>query len=542
MRDDARRLAPPGSVTLREPPEGEIRGALGTIRPDDVAPRRSLGRRLLTLLAIMGPGLVVMIGDNDAGGVTTYAQAGQAYGTSLLWTLLLLIPVLVVAQEMVARLGAVTGVGHARLIRERFGRFWAAFSVVDLFVLNALTLMTEFIGIDLGLRYFGVSDYLSVPLAAVGMVAVAASGSFRRWERSMLVLIVLSLLMYPLAALSRPRLGPVLHGLFVPSVAGGWTGSAVLFVIAIVGTTVAPWQLFFQQSNVIDKRITTRWLRYEVAETVIGGFLTNIGAAALVVAAAFAFAGTRLAGQQSSGLGLAEGFAHTLGHAAGALFAIILIDAALIGGSAVTLSSAYAFADLFGIRHSLHRRVREAKGFYVTYAAMVAVSAGVVLVPHAPLGLINLGVQVLAGTLLPSAIVFLLLLANDPAVLGPYVNTPRQNVVASVIVAVLVLLSLILTVTSLLPSLPIGPVCAVLAALTAGGLAVVGIGARRQPERLVVREALRALDRTSWRMPPIKTLPPLVWSPTRKLAMFALRAYLVLAAVAMVVKVIELAH
>src|SRR6202158_2827622 len=131
----------------------------------------------------MGPGLVVMIGDNDAGGVATYAQAGQNYGTSLLWTLLLLIPVLIVNQEMCLRLGAVTGVGHARLILERFGKFWGAFSVGDLFILNFLTIVTEFIGVDLALGYFGVSKYISVPLAALTLVVVTATGSFRRWER-----------------------------------------------------------------------------------------------------------------------------------------------------------------------------------------------------------------------------------------------------------------------------------------------------------------------------------------------------------------------
>src|SRR5271169_4814201 len=168
---------------------GDIQGAFGTIRQHDVGARRSVAARLLTLLAIMGPGLIVMVGDNDAGGVATYAQAGQNYGLTLLWTLPLRIPVLVVNQEMVVRLGAVTGVGHARLINERFGRFWGAFSVGDLFILNFLTIATEFIGVSLALDYFGVSEYVSVPIAAVTLVAMTATGSFRRWERFMFVFI-----------------------------------------------------------------------------------------------------------------------------------------------------------------------------------------------------------------------------------------------------------------------------------------------------------------------------------------------------------------
>src|ERR1700716_745215 len=160
---------------------GDIEGALGRINVNDPDRPRTMKTRLATLLAIIGPGLIVMVGDNDAGGVSTYAQAGQNYGYSLLWVLLLLLPVLVVNQEMVARLVAVTGVGHARLINERFGRFWGWFSVGDLFLLNFLTIVTEFIGVSLALSYFGVSKYVAVPLAALALVGITASGSFRAW-------------------------------------------------------------------------------------------------------------------------------------------------------------------------------------------------------------------------------------------------------------------------------------------------------------------------------------------------------------------------
>ncbi len=161
-----------------------------------------------------------MVGDNDAGGVATYSQAGQNYGTSLLWVLLLLIPVLIVNQEMVVRLGAVTGVGHARLINERFGRFWGWFSVGDLFLLNFLTIVTEFIGVSLALGYFGVSQYIAVPIAAVALVAITATGSFRFWERSMFVFVFANLLVVPLFFMSHPSLRPIAHDFFVPGIAG----------------------------------------------------------------------------------------------------------------------------------------------------------------------------------------------------------------------------------------------------------------------------------------------------------------------------------
>src|ERR1700729_4311026 len=156
---------------------GDIRGALGTIAVDDIAARRNASAKLKTLLAIVGPGLIVMVGDNDAGGFATYGQAGQNYGTHLLWTLLLLLPVLCVNQEMVLRLGAVTGVGHARLILERFGRFWGAFSVIDLFILNALTIITEFIGVTFAVGYLGLPKVPSVILAGVVVIVAASTGS-----------------------------------------------------------------------------------------------------------------------------------------------------------------------------------------------------------------------------------------------------------------------------------------------------------------------------------------------------------------------------
>src|SRR5579872_7521918 len=225
---------------------GHIHGALGTIRDGDIAPRHGWWARLRTLLAILGPGLIVMVGDNDAGAFGTYTQAGQNYGTGLLWTLLLLIPVLYVNQEMVLRLGAVTGVGHARLILERFGKFWGAFSVIDLFLLNALTIVTEFIGISLALDYLGLNKELGVIAAAVVVMVAAGTGDFRRFERFSLLLVFGSLLLIPVFLWVHPPLDDLAHGLFVPGLPqGGELSDVMLLIIAIVGTTVAPWQLFF---------------------------------------------------------------------------------------------------------------------------------------------------------------------------------------------------------------------------------------------------------------------------------------------------------
>ena len=536
-------LAPRPSAVLDEAHLGDIEGALGRIRVDDDTSRRGLKRRLVTFLAIMGPGLIVMVGDNDAGGVSTYAQAGQNYGYSLLWVLLLLIPVLIVNQEMVVRLGAVTGVGHARLINERFGRFWGWFSVGDLFLLNFLTIVTEFIGVSLALRYFGISPYISVPLTAVLLVAVTASGSFRRWERAIFLFIATSLVLYPLALASHPYWGQIGYHLVVPSIPGGTSSTAVLLIIAIVGTTVAPWQLFFQQSNVIDKRITPRFIGYERADTTVGAFVVVIGAIAIMVVAVFAVRGTNLAGHFTDALGVARALEH---HAYwfGALFAIVLLDASIIGASAVTLSTSYAFGDVFGLKHSLNRSFRDAKQFYLSYTVLVVVAGGIVLIPHAPLGLITTSVQALAGVLLPSASVFLLLLCNDQEVLGPWVNPRWLNILASVIIGVLLTLSGTLVVSTVFPSLNVADVAGVLAIalIVAGG--AVGLwlerGQRSGRRSRPVPVQMSQQERTNWRMPPLALLQPVQWSPETKLAVLLLRGYLVVSVILLAVKAIQL--
>jgi NRAMP (natural resistance-associated macrophage protein)-like metal ion transporter len=528
------------TAVLDEAHLGDIQGAFGTIRQHDLDSRRSWRARLLTLLAIMGPGLIVMVGDNDAGGVSTYSQAGQNFGLTLLWTLPLLIPVLVVNQEMVVRLGAVTGVGHARLINERFGRFWGAFSVGDLFILNFLTIATEFIGVSLALHYFGISQYLSVPIAALALIAMTATGSFRRWERFMFVFIIVNFLVVPLAFLSHPAAGPFFKGFVTPGVQGGFSSTSVLLIIAIVGTTVAPWQLFFQQSNIVDKRITPRWINYERADTVIGSLITVFAASLLMAVVASAFSGTALSGHFTDAGGVATGLQHYVGRAAGALFAIILLNASIIGAASVTLATSYAFGDVFGAHHSLHRSWRDAKFFYGAFSGMVVLAAALIIIPGAPLGVITTSVQALAGVLLPSATVFLLLLCNDKEVLGPWVNRPWLNVLATAIVSILLVLSLILMVTTLFSHIDVNKVVLALGAALAVSWAIGGVvyarSLRRKPPAPVTPMAKRA----TWRMPALNLLQRPTWSRGRLLAMYLLRGYLVVAVLMLLVKAIEL--
>jgi NRAMP (natural resistance-associated macrophage protein)-like metal ion transporter len=537
------------SAVLDDAHVGDIRGALGTIAVGDYAARNGLSAKLKTLLAIVGPGLIVMVGDNDAGAFSTYGQAGQNYGTRLLWTLLLLIPVLYVNQEMVLRLGAVTGVGHARLILARFGKFWGAFSVIDLFILNALTIITEFIGITLAAGYLGVPKAVAVGAAAAIIIASAFTGSFRRFERIAMTFCAGSLLLIPLYFMTHPSAASMEHGFLVPGLPGGsgQMATVMLLVIGIVGTTVAPWQLFFQQSYVIDKRITPRFMKYEKADLWIGIAVVVLGAAALMGATAAAFGGTRAAGNFTDSAGLAHGVALYAGHLAGVIFAVALLDAAVIGAFAVSLSSAYAIGDVLGLNHSLHRGLGQAKGFYAVYAALIGGAATIVLIPGSPLGLITEGVQVLAGVLLPSATVFLLLLCNDREVLGPWANGRRTNAFTSAVIAVLITLSVVLTASVLFPAITTGQMVTIFAAC--GAVSVVacawmlirrraaGSAAGTGPAGPTADAALR----DSWRMPPLAELGTPVVSRARKLGLAALRGYLAVAMVMVVLKVVLMA-
>ena len=516
---------------------GDIRGALGTISLGDTAERTTWRQRAATLLAILGPGLIVMVGDNDAGAFATYGQAGQNYGTSLLWTLLLLVPVLYVNQEMVLRLGAVTGVGHGRLILERFGRFWGAFSVIDLFVLNALTIVTEFIGISLALDYLGVSRLAGVATAAVLTIAAASTGSLRRFERFALLLCFGSLLLVPIFLMVHPPLGVLARDFVLPQWPAGKLSDVLLLVIGIVGTTVAPWQLFFQQSYVIDKRITPRFIPYERADLWLGIVIVVLGAAAMMGFCAAAFAGAPQAGNFTDAAGVAAGLGASAGRAAGVLFALALIDASVIGAAAVSLATAYAVGDVLALNHSLHRKPTEARGFYLVYGGLVAGSAALVLIPHAPLGLITEAVQTLAGVLLPSATVFLLLLCNDRDVLGPWVNGRWLNLFTGAVVAALVVLSLVLTAAVLFPDITGAQLLWVLS----GGAAVSAIAGLSALAGSRPAAARPAADRTSWRMPPLARLPQLRLSRGARAWMLVLRVYLVVACALVVVRVVQLA-
>ncbi len=516
--------------------ETAITGAFGTIKAHDEGSRRGARARLLTLIAIIGPGLIVMVGDNDAGGVSTYAQAGQNFGYTLLWTLPLLIPVLIIIQEMVARLGAVTGVGQGRLIRERFGRYWGNLSIFSILFLNFLIIVTEFIGISLSMDYFGVSPYFSVPVAVVLLFSVTASGSFRRWERFMMLFIVINFIIIPLVIVTHPSFSAMSFHAFVPKIRGGASSSSVLLIISIIGTTVAPWQLFFQQSNIVDKRITPRWLNYERIDTAVGAIIVVIVASVLMSACAIGLASHGNTHSYTNALAVARGLGRYVGHDAGALFALLLLNASIIGAAVVTLASSYAIGDLSSTHQGLNARLSEAKAFYGGFALLLALAGTVAIVPGAPLGVITLAVQALCGLMLPSTTIIVLMLANDRELMGPWKNGRLLNVFAVFMVVVLVVLSFTMMISTLFSSVPVLTLLEVLAGIAALGLVIGLPTAWRQWQPPVHYD----IDKRDWRTPRLALLAPLPRSRARTILMRSQSIYLFTAGALLIVRIVQL--
>ena len=417
-----------------------------------VVVHRTWQKHVLTFLMVFGPGLIVMEADNDAGAVSTYVQAGGQYGLHLLWLLAVLLPICYFVQEMVARLGIATGKGHAAMIYERFGTWWGRFSLFDLLAVNFLTLITEFAAISLALSALGVSPSISVPVSAVGLTLMVVTGSYLRWERIVIALCLMDLAWFVLAFMMHPHWATVAHNSVVPTMPmGGITSSLVFLVIAIVGTTIAPWQLFFQQSCVAEKRLRFADLKWARLDTLIGATFTVLVAGAMMLVGNYGFE-HRIPFQDPAQVAVALG--PITGNFVRNGVLLLMVNAAVLGTTAISLASAWAYGEVKGWEHSLHKKLWEAPGFYATYMACIGTAAAIVLIPHVPLQLVIISVQVFAGLILPSAIIFLQLLLNDRELLGDrWVNRPWNNVINWAIIGVLFALSLLLAAQVMLPSL-----------------------------------------------------------------------------------------
>jgi Mn2+/Fe2+ NRAMP family transporter len=548
-----------GPAVLDSQHTGEIVGALGTVKRGETGRAGSWRRKLRLLLIILGPGLIVMGGGNDAGGVQVYLQMGQDYGMKLLWCFVLLFPILFICQEMVLRLGAVSGVGHGRLIFARFGKFWGSFAVGDLFIINAVTVAAEFIGVEQALTFLGLSGAVAVAVSAVLLFVVMAGGSYRSWERFLIALVVADFVVFPIAYFVHASVATSAAGA-IPSLPGGLNAGLLLLVVAVVGTTIEPWQMFFQQSSVVDKRITPPWINYERMDTLIGVLIEVVGAVALMAATAFGLAHTSAFGSYSDLGTTMQALQQHVGHGAGIIVALVTLDGSLIGANLTALTISYTLGDVSGkMRHSLHWKPRQAPSFYGLYAVLVAMGAAVTLAWGDHLGVVIDGVEALNGILLPSALIFLVLLANDKAVLGPWANSTAHNWACGLVVWVVTTFSLAPVVTAFFPDVTLKQIIGAFIVCTVLGVAAAAFiwwlrpsrgravslepGTNRRPSgmgRAEWRAVLRD-SRLAFRIPRLETLerPPI--SAARRVGLVTLRAYIAFAIVIVVTKLIQTA-
>lgn len=422
------------------------RGRVASRLPDVPLPRlrgRFRRRGLLAFLAVMGPGIIAGVAGNDAGGLTTYSVLGAETGLRMLWIFPLTIVILAIVQEMVARLGVVTGQGLSDLIRERFGVRWTVFAMGVLLLANVANTIANMAGAAAALDIFGVPKWITVPVVAVAIWSLVLFASYRIVERVFL-LVMLVFLAYPIAAvMATPDWTPVLRAFVTPSIP--LDPRTLLLLVAVVGTTITPYMQFYLQSAVAEKGIGEEELRLEQADAVVGSIWTNVIAVFIVVATAAAV----VAGGAALAITSAADAAHALEPVAGpfaeVLFGIGLFGASVLAATIMPISTAFVICEAFGWESGVGKRFSDAPVFFGIYTFVLALGAIVVLlVPEGSLVGIIVGSQNLQGLLLPIVLVFLVLLVNDRRLMGTHVNGRRGNVLAWGAVALVVALNAIL--------------------------------------------------------------------------------------------------
>ncbi len=402
--------------------------------------KKSLLNKLLLVILLVGPGMLVMLADNDAGGVITYAITGATYGISIFIPfLLLMIFVAYIVQEMTVRLGAVTHRGHAEMIFSRFGKGWGLFAMGDLVIANFLTMVTEFIGIGAGLLFIGVPLIYGVLISAGVLLLISSIRRYLTIEKIILLFALFNLIYIPLVFLAHPMLSDMAKAFSFSGIPLGSSLTTFVFlIIANLGTTIAPWMLFYQQSAVVDKGSTKEDLFYGKLDTFAGAVMMGVVSVAIVMLTALTLHSSGVNTLSYTDLDFANTISKVLDQYAGVLFSIGLFEAGFVAAFALSSSSAWAYGEVMNVPHSLNRKFGEAKAFYLIFFVSILGSALVVLIPGAPLGFFTLLVQILSTILMPPALVFLYLLVNDRSLMGDKVNGAFTNMaVISIIIAII---------------------------------------------------------------------------------------------------------
>ena len=402
--------------------------------------KKSLFQRIAIFLAILGPGIITGSVDNDAGGITVYSIAGAVYGYNLIWTLIPSFVVLVVIQEMNARMGIVTGKGLADLIRENAGVKVTFFIFIGLLIADIGNTTTEFAGVAGSMEVFNVSKYISVPIIGFLIWLLVVKGTYKIAERIFLLFSV-SLLMYVVSALmGKPHWTEIGHSIVHPELEINTQSLAM--IIGIIGTTIAPWMQFYMQSSVIEKGLDMKQYKYSLIDIVVGCIATVVVAFFIIVACASTLHvnGQIINDAKDAALALKP----LAGELASQVFAFGLFIASIFSATILPLATAFYVCEAFGFEAGIDKKWDEAREFYILYTGILVLSAAIILIPNAPLIFISLWTQVINGMLLPVVLVCMILLVNNKKIMGKYVNKPLNNIIGWSAVIVLIGLSLAL--------------------------------------------------------------------------------------------------
>lgn len=405
--------------------------------------------RLLLFLAVIGPGLITANVDNDAGGITTYSVAGAQFGYPILWTLIPITLLLIIVQEMCARMGAVTGKGLSDLIRESFGIKITFVIMIGLLVANFATTVSEFAGIAAAGEIFGLSKYLLVPLCAVIVVTLILKSNYKFLERILLLMIVFYVSYILSGIMANPNWAEVAGQVVTPSFV--FTSAYLIVLIGVIGTTITPWMQFYLQSSIVEKGIRTQDYKYSRLEVMLGCVMTDVVSFFIIVscAATLFTAGVTINSASDAALALEP----LAGASAKTLFALGLFGAGLFGAFILPLATAFYVCEAFGWESGVNKKLAEAKQFYAVIGAIVAVSVGVILIPGMPLIQLMLASQVINGLVLPLILVAIVKIINNEQLMGKYINSRLYNVVVVGATGILIFLSGLLVLTTFWPGL-----------------------------------------------------------------------------------------
>jgi Mn2+/Fe2+ NRAMP family transporter len=407
--------------------------------------------RLLWLL--VGPGVLVMLGENDGPSMLAYAATGAKFGVGFFIPFVALtFCMAIVVQEMTVRLGAATHRGHAELIFERFGPFWGWFSMIDLGIGNFLTLITEFIAVRAGLGFFGVPAWLAIVIALVILYAALMSHRYWTWERITLAAAAFNLIFIPVALMTHPNWPAVGHAVLTWQPLPGFNQETLLIVLADIGATVTPWMLFFQQSATVDKGMTTKDIRFGRIDTVLGAALATAAAFATILATAPLLA-HRMSADNFQAAEFAQALEPIVGRFGASLFALGMVEAGIVAAITISASSAYAFGEVTHKPHSLNLPMGEGKSFYAVLTLCAMAAAAIVLIPGLPLVYVVLVVNVVAVLAMPPALVFLFMLVNDKELMGNLVSPLWANVFAAAVVFILTAAGVLFGISIIAPNL-----------------------------------------------------------------------------------------